>query len=539
MSTSLYSSTAITITVARERSSTCFKSSLLTIAMTAAISLVGCGGGGSDTVATADTSVAAAISNALSQATQAVANLEATPHFHVALGNLNEPDGSGIYTYVGDGRPDARFVRRGDTLPELTVSADTAVTTTTPKAAGPQNPMVYAPADLHGAYKMPTLPTTLAGYTHLTPAQAAQYGAGQTIYLIDAYHDATALADLNLFSTKYNLPQCTQIAITKAAALPVARTDACDFGIAYVSATGAFTTTAPTANSQWLEEISLDLQMAHMAAPLARIVLIEGANSYLNVLAAGANLADTFGGPGVVSMSFGVPEYTYNAETVYDTWAFSGKNLSYVASAGDSGQQVNWPANSPNVIGVGGTTLTWTGTGTRSEVAWQGTGGGYSTTYLAPSWQSALTIPLLPKMSAGGQCVYCTNVRTRAVPDVAMVADPYSGVVITMKYNNVQYWLSFGGTSVGAPITAGIIAVGNATRAVANKAALGLFNANFYNETYSVANGAFSDVTTGNDCMVQCTATTITKDSAATGYDPVTGFGTPNVTTLISQMVAH
>ena len=493
-------------------------------ALAIAATVVGCGGGGNSAVEPQSSTSITASGNG-NIVNGAAANTDmAMPAFKLALGELSEPTGNEA-NGVG-----SKF------LNHAAVGVETAATL----PVGPQNPKVYAPADIRAAYNMPALLASSTSYSTLTAAQAAAYGAGATIYIVDAYHSPTALADLNTMSAKYNLPGCTAIAITKAAALPAARTNGCDFGVVYMSTTGAFTTTPPAVNTAWDEEIAIDTQWAHAVAPLARIVLIETANSFSNpALIDGVMLANTFG-PGTVSMSWSMPEFNWNTESMWDTYFFSGVGMSYFAAAGDAGSQVNWPAASPNVTGVGGTTLTWNGSGTRSEVGWSGSGGGYSKYYAAPTYQSSIIIPTQTMATQGGQLAPGATARGRAVPDVSMVADPYSGVYTAFTYNGAVHWYAMGGTSVGTPIMAALAAVGNATRVLNHKATLGQFNANWYNGDYNYASNSITDITTGNNCVsttgVVCTLAT---DAAKVGWDPVTGWGTPNGTALVTNMEAH
>ena len=137
---------------------------------------------------------------------------------------------------------------------------------------------------------------------------AATLGAGQTIYIVDAYHDATALSDLNAFSTKFGLPTCSNVAIATNATLPLA--DAA--GQLHVLGGllddhGHDDSTAPAYNATWAPESKLDVQWAHAIAPLARIVLIEMPSSMSTAILGANTLAGKLG-RGVVSMSFGSAE---------------------------------------------------------------------------------------------------------------------------------------------------------------------------------------------------------------------------------------
>lgn len=372
---------------------------------------------------------------------------------------------------------------------------------------------VYTPAQIRAAYGLSALP---AAGTTLTAAQKAALGAGQTIYLVDAYHDATALSDLNAFSTKFGLPTCTKVAITSNAKLPAAPSN-CTFSQVYSSTRGTVTTIAPAYNGTWAPESKLDVQWAHAIAPLARIVLIEMPSAMSNAILDANTLAKNLG-PGAVSMSFGSAEAGWASTT--DSY-FVGNGMTFVAAAGDSGAQVLWPAVSPNVLAVGGTSTNVSTTGSRIEVAWSGSGGGMSAYEALPAWQSGVT-------PAGG-----STLARRAVPDVAFNASPMTGeyVAVTLP-GKATTWSAYGGTSIAAPQWAGLVAVANAIRAANAKAALGDVHALLYKSIAAVPGtyaAALHDVIEGtNGTCATC--------KAGSGFDQATGWGTPNATQLFSVL---
>ena len=144
------------------------------------------------------------------------------------------------------------------------------------------------------------------------------------------------------------------------------------------------TAAIPTYNSGWATEIALDVQWSHATAPLARVILIEAPDASLSSLVGAIDLADSMG-PGIVSMSFGSAEGSWTASA---DPAFGAASMTYLGAAGDSGAGVEWPAVSAHVVAVGGSTLTYTGSGARSEVVWSGTGGGISAYVPAPAYQT-------------------------------------------------------------------------------------------------------------------------------------------------------
>ena len=137
--------------------------------------------------------------------------------------------------------------------------------------------------------------------------------------------------------------------------------------------------------------------------PLARLVLIEAPDASVNNLAGAIRLATRMG-PGVVSMSFGANEGSWVSSL--SSFATSGMSC-HLAATGDNGAAVSWPAVSSRVVAVGGTSLTWTGSGSRSETTWSSTGGGISSFVAQPSYQAGTN-----------------NASKRAVADVAFNANP-------------------------------------------------------------------------------------------------------------------
>jgi hypothetical protein len=194
--------------------------------------------------------------------------------------------------------------------------------------------------------------------------------------------------------------------------------------------------------------------------------------------------------------------------------------MSYLAATGDSGSGVSWPAVSPNVVGVGGTSLTYGG-GARSETTWSRTGGGISAYTATPAYQSN-AVPGVGILAH------------RAVADVAFNADPATGqfVAVLPPGTASASWVSAGGTSLSTPQWAGLVAVANAIRAQVAKAPLGAPHALLYGAIGSTPGSyaaAFADVATGaNGSCATC--------AAKTGYDTPTGLGTPNASALLASL---
>src|SRR5580658_3877957 len=266
------------------------------------------------------------------------------------------------------------------------------------------------PASLACVYK---LVTPVAGCNPYS-ATANASGGSRAIAIVDAYDNPSATTDLAHFSTQFGLP-------------------AANFQVVYASGR------KPSYDSGWQIESSLDIEWSHAMAPSARIYLVEAAsNSFSDLFAAvtaAAKLVAASGG-GEVSMSWGGSEFS--GESAYDGY-FATAGVVYVASAGDSAGVI-YPSASPNVISVGGTTLSRNPTtgNFQAELSWQQTGGGPSAYERIPAYQNGLAATL-----AGH----------RGTPDVAAVADPTTGVWVFAG----GYWYIVGGTSVAAPVTAGIL----------------------------------------------------------------------------------
>ncbi len=525
------------LALAQKATPTLALSALLLAALTA------CGGGsGADSLAQPAAASGAAEAASSSQATgadsldssvaSAMASTEVLPAYHMAPVLLDEPSQADVggtnnsahftpKTFEVDGAladlPTARLNRQAVSQ-RIAALAKTRTASVTSESSAPLTTTltgsVFTPAQIRAAYGLSALPATGAS---LTSAQAAALGAGQTIYLVDAYHDATALSDLNAFSAKFGLPTCANVAIATTTTKLATPPSSCTFSQVHATTSGTMTSTVPAYNATWTPESKLDVQWAHAIAPLARIVLIEMPDS-MSTSILGASLLATKFGPGVVSMSFGSAEAGW-APTV-DSY-FAGTGMTFVAAAGDSGAQVIWPAVSSNVLAVGGTGMNWSGT-TRTELAWSRTGGGMSAYEALPAYQSGVT-------PTGG-----SGLARRAVPDVAFNADPMTGEYVALTLPGAAtVWNAYGGTSIAAPQWAGVVAVANAIRAANSKAALGGDIHTLLYKSIAAVPGTYAaalgDVTEGtNGTCATC--------RAGVGYDLATGWGTPNATALSNAL---
>jgi subtilase family serine protease len=336
-------------------------------------------------------------------------------------------------------------------------------------------------------------PSAIASVYRLSPASSS--GSGQIIAIVDAYHDPNALSDLNTFNAQYGYPQlatCTSLSQS---------------GPCFEQADPQGT---PKVNAGWVLEESLDIEWAHAEAPGAKIVLVEAAsNSDANLF--GAVVYANSIGATEVSMSWGGGESS--SETSLDPdMAHAG--TFYTASSGDSGHGTEYPAASPNVIAVGGTTLNGcSGTscaGFSSETAWSGSGGGASAVEPVPGYQSGYTGPV-----SGASTIPALTASKRGIPDVSFDANPSTGVSIydSTKDQGQSGWFTVGGTSVGAPNWAGILAAGRSAGSTALQGDTAIYSGGYQTNLRDITSG------TNGTCGTDCTA--------GTGYDLVTGLGSP------------
>ncbi|HEV3115484.1 MAG TPA: S53 family peptidase [Gemmataceae bacterium] len=315
-------------------------------------------------------------------------------------------------------------------------------------------------------------------------------GSGETIAIVDAYDDPNIASDLHQFDVQFNLP---------------------DPAFSKVNQNGG--TSMPAGDPNWATEITLDVEWAHAIAPGAGILLVEANDSsYTNLLTA-VSFAAKQTGVVAVSMSWGGGEFS--GETGYDSTfqTPSGHGgVTFVASSGDSGAPASYPAASPNVLAVGGTTLNMDASGNIiSETGWSGSGGGISSVEAQPSYQKGVV-----------------NSTRRANPDVAYDADPNTGFPIYDTYGTSTPWAQYGGTSAAAPQWAALIAIADQGRAVAGLGSLDGPSQTLPN-LYGLPAGDFHDITAG-------TSTGSPQESAGPGYDLVTGRGTPVANLIVAAL---
>ena len=361
------------------------------------------------------------------------------------------------------------------------------ITNTTPASTA------VTPADLGKAYALSTVTT------------GSTSGAGITIAIVTADNDPNIQSDLAAFDSYYKLSTPS---------------------LTVYNESGKTTNLPGVTDAGWSLETAMDVEWSHVAAPGAKIVLVEANSASTADLMSAVKTAASLGS--VVSMSWGGSEFS--GETAYDS-TFATKNVTFVAASGDGAGSggASWPASSPYVVGVGGTTLWLSSTGGYgSETAWStsgsgwsgysGSGGGPSTIESMPSYQSAVV-----GSSLGSK---------RETPDVSFDANPDTGLAVysSVNYSGESGWFQVGGTSAGTPVWAGIVATADSARGNLGKLSSTqtldlLYGQESSSTTYAAS---FHDILTGSNLA----------GSAGPGYDVVTGLGTPIASGIINAAVA-
>jgi hypothetical protein len=340
-----------------------------------------------------------------------------------------------------------------------------------------------------GGYS-PTQVLSAYGFTGISFNGVAGTGAGQTIAIVDAYNDPKIASDLAAFDAEYSLPAAT---------------------LNVVNQTGGTSLPGVDSTGGWELEESLDVEWAHAIAPGAKIDLVEASSATDTNLLAAVQTASTTLGASVVSMSWGGSEF--NGETSYDS-DFNHAGVVYVAASGDSGPPAEWPAASSNVLAVGGTSLAISGGTYSSESGWSGSGSGPSSYETQPAYQKG---------------VVTQTTTQRAVVDVSYNADPNEGYSVydSDPYNGQTLgWLAVGGTSAGSPQWAALTAIADQGRAASGMAAINATNPEEIQTLLYKNPSAFHDITTGSSGQY----------SAATGYDYVTGLGSPIASAVVQTL---
>jgi subtilase family serine protease len=344
--------------------------------------------------------------------------------------------------------------------------------------ADPYVSLGYAPTQVRKAYGFDMYPGL---------------GAGKTIGIVAAYNAPNIAKDLAKFKETYQITGCALTKVNQKGLKKYPRTD-----------------------SGWALEISLDVQWACAIAPAANILLVEATSNKFSDMLTAVDYAAAHSD--VVSMSWGSGEFSTESSLNYH---FTTANVAFVAASGDNGNGLSWPALAPTVIGVGGTTLNVDGSGNYlSETAWSGSGGGASLFETQPAYQSNFPIPF--------------TTTKRGSPDVAYAADPNTGVYVYMtNYYGSTGWFIVGGTSAGAPQWSALIAIASSGRSLGNLSTTSSQSPVYDAASSGVYSANYRDIISGTNgpCGALCTATT--------GYDFVTGLGSPIANILIPYLQTH
>ncbi len=360
-----------------------------------------------------------------------------------------------------------------------------------------------APKDVLAAYQI--------------PASAAANGKIVALIELPSVH---GMADVNAYRKQFGIPELPACPVN-GSGVPTPGTTAC---FARVGEDGTVNSVSSSDCAGWSGETGLDMDMVSAACPDCSIVLAEASSS--DDLDKVNTIAATVLGAAAASNSWGGPESGTDDGSPYDN-----AGILTLAASGDSGFDdedesfgggggANFPASSPYVVAVGGTTLTLSG-GQYSEVAWNdasgqpglfGGGGaaggsGCSQEFPRPAWQ----------MASGFNFGSCTMRASVDLSAAAQFSPSARGGGIAAYNADDNGWNAVEGTSAATPLTAAIMV------------RLGLAGKDNHELFYSNASD-FNDVTSGsndNDGLchgVMCTA--------GKGWDGPTGLGTPNATRL-------
>jgi subtilase family serine protease len=361
-------------------------------------------------------------------------------------------------------------------------------------------------------------------------------GAGRTIVIVDSFGSPTIREDLKFFDAHYGLPDPRLDIITPEGPIP------------------AFSTTAFNGDMPgWAVETTLDVEISHVIAPGARILLVEtptdeteGVQGFPEMMAA-ENFVINHNMGDVISQSFGATENTFpdfatGAHSLLNLRsAFKNAqrhNVTVLGASGDLGAtdfesdvstpypfQVNsWPSSDPLVTSIGGTQMHLDANGNRisPDVTWNdgfgATGGGPSHVFDRPNFQNGV------RGVVG---------KSRGTPDISMSAAVDGGAILyyTTPHSSRGPWHIVGGTSEASPIFAGVIAI--ADQVAGDR--LGDINSRLYKlgRNDSAENGIV-DITIGNNSFAG-----VTGFSATRGYDMATGWGTVDANRFVRALAGE
>ncbi|MFF4571514.1 S8 family serine peptidase [Streptomyces sp. NPDC001410] len=317
-----------------------------------------------------------------------------------------------------------------------------------------QRPAGYGPQEIQSAYGLPSA------------------APGGTVAITIAYHDPNLESDLAVYRSQFGLAPCT-------------KANGC---LRVINQYGKPTPLPATTDPGWAMEESLDVDAVSAACPQCKILVVEAADNLTGSMLSAVDQAAAQGAK-FVANSWAASEYS--GEGSLDFHFRNRPGVAFAFASGDTGGQTLYPSASPYVTSVGGTTLSRTSTGRFSESAWSGGGNGCSVFEPKPSFQHDR---------------FCPSKRTTV--DVSADANPATGLAVydTVPLSGRSGWMIVGGTSLAAPLIAGMYALA------------GTPAAGTYPNSYPYAHPQnFYDIVTG------CAGTFC----AGTGYDPPTGIGAP------------
>ena len=369
------------------------------------------------------------------------------------------------------------------------------------QGVGSSSPLGYTPQQIMAAYEI----------NRITFGSIVGDGTGQTIAIVDAYDDPDFVdsssggflsSDLARYDQTFGLPD------------PPSFEKLNQYGSASdLPGTDPAGADSPVGN--WELEEALDVEWAHAVAPGASIVLIETKSANSSDMYTGVTTAAGLAGVSVVSMSWGSNEYSGEPSFDSDFTTPSGhQGVTFVASTGDNGAPVEYPAYSPNVVAAGGTTLSLGSDGAyNGESAWSNGGGGISSYETEPAYQQAVQ-----------------NTGMRSTPDLSFNANPSTGVALYDSYDGTSAgpWQEIGGTSVSAPCLAGLIAIADQGRVIAGATTLD-GTSQTVPALYSLPSSDYNDVTSGGNGAFE----------AKPGYDESTGLGTPMANLFVPNLTDY
>jgi subtilase family serine protease len=422
-------------------------------------------------------------------------------------------------------------------------------------------------------------PTSMRNSYNLDPLYAAgNEGQGVTVAIIDSFGDPNIESDLNVFNTAMGLPHmCGEPGVACASGTPAFQHEFWNGNTVVKAPPPGSNGTGSQARNLWALETALDVEWVHSIAPKANILNVTtnpaetlGVQGFPQMMNAEQFIVDHHLAS-VISQSFAAAEETFhstqsllNLRHAFVSAAADG--VTVLGSSGDSGTAnttftpvknpgtfpfptVEWPASDPLVTGVGGTYLCTnpiTGAGvdntdppancqnqSNREVGWIDSGGGFSHVFAKPSYQNTLPAgsTSIGSMRGVPDVGYQASSRTGVLVYDTAPGDASSGLICPSGDPCSAGWYVVGGTSSSCPQWAALVAIADQ---IAGHG-LGLINP----KLYSLASGPnygsyFYDVTTGNNQADP----SVPGYPATTGWDPVTGLGTPNAANLVPALAS-